>query len=339
MSHEPLLEVDRVVKRFPVGSGYLHAVDEVSFTIGRGESVGLVGESGCGKSTLAKLVTRLADPDDGAIRYNGTDIGATTLRAFARDPTRARIQTVFQDATDSLNPRRTVGDAIAEPLLLLCAMHDRVARRARVEELADQVALPRPCLDRYPHQLSGGQRARVGIARALASRPSLIVLDEPTAALDVSVQAVVLKLLDRLRRDLGVSYLFVSHDLHVVKLLCSRVLVMYLGVIVEAGPVAELFARPQHPYTRALLSASPGAPAGDRITLQGQASSPVDPNPHACRLVGRCPYQKPRCATEIPRLRSEGESTVACHFPLTALDRMTGENAADGNTAETVRVG
>ena len=329
MTRDPLLEVDRVVKRFPVGKCHLHAVDEVSFTIARGESVGLVGESGCGKSTLTKLVTRLTDPDCGAIRFAGADIGSSTLRAFARQPERARIQQVFQDATDSLNPRRTVADAIAEPLLLLCDMRERATRRARIEELADQVALPRLCLDRYPHQLSGGQRARVGIARALASRPSLIVLDEPTAALDVSVQAVVLKLLDRLRQDLGVSYLFVSHDLHVVKLLCSRVLVMYLGVIVEAGPSDELFANPRHPYTRALLSASPGAPAAGRVTLQGQARSPVDPSPTACRLVGRCSHETSRCSAEMPKLQPLGNGEVACHFPLPTVSSVTNRNTAE----------
>jgi oligopeptide/dipeptide ABC transporter ATP-binding protein len=311
----PLLQLEHLVKHYPVAGGSLHAVDDVSFAIERGEAVGLVGESGCGKSTLTTLITRLDDASDGHILFEGAHIGDIPAAEFARRPERARIQKVFQDPTDSLNPRRTVADAIVEPLLLLRRLAPASARRARLEELADLVALPRACLDRFPHQLSGGQRARVGIARALASEPSLLILDEPTAALDVSVQAVILKLLAELRARLGVSYLFVSHDLHVVKLLCTRVLVMYLGKIVESGPTAEIFARPRHPYTRALLSASPGGHTGPRITLAGEARSPINPDPRVCRFYGRCPLGRPECTQSAPVLLAQPNGTaLACHF-------------------------
>lgn len=311
-----LLQLENVVKRYPVAGGLLHAVDGVSFSLMRGESLGLVGESGCGKSTLTTLITRLDDLTEGHIVFEGAHIGDIPARDFARRPERAHIQKVFQDPTDSLNPRMLVADSIAEPLRLLRKLTDRRQLRARIDELADLVALSRACLDRFPHQLSGGQRARVGIARALASEPSLLVLDEPTAALDVSVQAVVLKLLADLRARLGVSYLFVSHDLHVVKLLCSRVLVMYLGKIVEAGETAKVFANPQHPYTRALLSSSPGAHYGPRVVLKGEPRSPINPDPNVCRFYGRCPQSRSECAQSSPVLEPTSFGTeVACRFP------------------------
>jgi oligopeptide/dipeptide ABC transporter ATP-binding protein len=320
MLPRPLLSVENVSKLYPVAGGKLHAVDGVSFNVFPGESVGLVGESGCGKSTLTTLITRLDDPTDGHILFEGVHIGDIPAREFARRPERARIQKVFQDPTDCLNPRLTVGESIAEPVRLLRGLRERRSLRARVEELADLVALPRVCLDRFPHQLSGGQRARVGIARALGSEPSLLVLDEPTAALDVSVQAVVLKLLADLRARLGVSYLFVSHDLHVVKLLCRRVLVMYLGKIVESGETAEVFARPRHPYTRALLSASPGAHCGPRVLLAGEPRSPVNPSLNTCRFHGRCPQGREECARWSPALsRFTNGTEVACHFPAEAV--------------------
>jgi len=233
------------------------AVDGISFTVARGESVGLVGESGCGKSTTSTMVMRLIDKSDGVIMFDGEDIGAIPAKSFAKLPLRKRIQMVFQDPTDSLNPRFTAARAIADPIRRLGGMRGRDAVRARCEALARQVGLPLDLLDRFPHQLSGGQKARVGIARAIALDPDLVVLDEPTAALDVSVQAVVLNLLQELKETLGMSYLFVSHDLNVVGLLCDRVIVMRAGRIVEQGPTAQILVSPQAQYTRDLLAAVP----------------------------------------------------------------------------------
>jgi peptide/nickel transport system ATP-binding protein len=236
------------------------AVDRVSLEVRRGESVGLVGESGCGKSTTSMMLMRLIDKTDGLIRFDGTDIGEIPAKAFARLPLRKRIQMVFQDPTDSLNPRFTAARAIADPILRLGDIAGRDAVRARCEELARRVGLPVELLDRFPHQLSGGQKARVGIARAIALSPDLVVLDEPTAALDVSVQAVVLNLLQDLKASLGMSYLFVSHDLHVVRLLCDRVIVMRAGRIVEQGECEQVLGSPQDDYTRELIAAIPHPP-------------------------------------------------------------------------------
>jgi oligopeptide/dipeptide ABC transporter ATP-binding protein len=312
---EPLLLVERLHKRFPVAGrrgALLHAVDDVSLHIGAGESLGLVGESGCGKSTLVRLLARLLDPTEGRIVFEGEDLVATPALRFARTAARARIQMVFQDPTDSLNPRYTARDTITEPLTLLLGLRGDAARR-RVDEVADQVGLPQELLSRYPHQLSGGQKARVGIARALAVQPRLLILDEPTAALDVSVQAVVLQLLDRLRRELGLSYLFVSHDLNVVRLLTDRVAVMYLGKMVEVGPSDTVFHAPRHPYTQALVSAIPGQ--GPRIRLSGEVASPVDPPPQACRFHGRCPDGMDLCGRQAPpAVRLPGARWVACHL-------------------------
>jgi len=261
----PLLVVEQLVKQYPrrktaaSEAAFVRAVDAISFTVGRGESVGLVGESGCGKSTTSMMVMRLIDQTAGRILFDGEDIGAIRARAFARLPLRKRIQMVFQDPTDSLNPRFTAARAIADPLLRLGGIA-RGELRARCEALAAQVGLPRELLDRFPHQLSGGQKARVGIARAIALSPALVILDEPTAALDVSVQAVVLNLLQDLKQSLGMSYLFVSHDLNVVRLLCDRVIVMRAGQIVEQGPSAQVLDRPTADYTRDLLAAIPHPP-------------------------------------------------------------------------------
>ena len=270
---EALLEVENLAKRFSrvgAAAGWARlagravpapprAVDGISFAVRRGESVGLVGESGCGKSTTSMMVTRLLDADSGTIRFAGHDIGAIPARDFARHPLRARVQMVFQDPTGSLDPRLSASRAIADPLLRLGRLRGE-ALRARVEELAGLVGLPRPLLGRFPHQLSGGQKARVGIARAIALDPELVVLDEPTAALDVSVQAVVLNLLQSLKLRLGISYLFVSHDLHVVRLLCDRVIVMREGRIVEQGSAADVLESPAAAYTRELLAAIPHPP-------------------------------------------------------------------------------
>jgi peptide/nickel transport system ATP-binding protein len=271
---EPLLVVEKLVKEYPRKGAaatfsklfrrgpapepeVFRAVDGISFMVNRGESVGLVGESGCGKSTTSTMIMRLIDKTDGAIMFDGDDIGAIPAKKFATLPLRKRIQMVFQDPTDSLNPRYTAARAIADPILRLGNVGGRDAVRTRCEELADKVGLPRDLLDRFPHQLSGGQKARVGIARAIALDPALVILDEPTAALDVSVQAVVLNLLQELKGSLGMSYLFVSHDLNVVRLLCDRVIVMRAGRIVEQGPTDRVLFSPEADYTRELLAAIP----------------------------------------------------------------------------------
>jgi peptide/nickel transport system ATP-binding protein len=256
----PLLEVRDLVKTYQGKSGPVQAVKGISFAVKKGQSVGLVGESGCGKSTTSAILVRLADPTSGEILFNGEDLAKTPAKDFARDPRRARIQMVFQDATDSFNPRHTARHSIGEPLARLSGL-SRKERQDRIDELADLVGLPRPLLDRFPHQLSGGQKARVGIARAIAVDPEFLILDEPTAALDVSIQAIVLNLLVDLRAKLGISYLFVSHDLHVVRLLCDHVIVMRDGEIVEEGPADRVMEAPTHPYTRELLAAAPTPPA------------------------------------------------------------------------------
>jgi peptide/nickel transport system ATP-binding protein len=266
----PLLQVEHLVKTFGHGAKAVHAVDDVSFTLRAGETLGLVGESGCGKSTTSAIVTRLLDASGGRVLFAGDDLTAVPAKRFARDPRRGAVQMVFQDATDSLNPRFSARRTIADPLLRLTGL-DRRGRDHRVDELAERVGLPHPLLDRLPHQLSGGQKARVGIARALATEPKLLVLDEPTAALDVSIQALVLNLLVDLQADLGMSYLFVSHDLQVVRLLCDRVVVMAGGKVVEEGTTAEVLERPRHDYTRALLAAAPRPPVSPAPAAQAEA--------------------------------------------------------------------
>ncbi len=244
------------MKTFAGKSGPVHAVRGISFSLKRGETLGLVGESGCGKSTTSSMIVRLLDPTSGQIVFNGEDLADAPARGFARDPRRAKIQMVFQDATDSLNPRHTSRQSIAEPLKRLgSGVH-----AGRIEEVADLVGLPLPLLDRFPHQLSGGQKARVGIARAIALDPDLLILDEPTAALDVSIQAVVLNLLIDLQARLGMSYLFVSHDLNVVRLLCDDVIVMQAGQIVEQGKAMQVMRSPATEYTRTLIAAAPQPP-------------------------------------------------------------------------------
>ena len=255
----PLLEVQDLVKTYQGKSGPVHAVRGISFRVNEGQSVGLVGESGCGKSTTSEILVRLIDPTSGTVLFDGQDIANIKAQQFVRDKRRADIQMVFQDATDSLNPRHSARQSIAEPLRRLAGMSG-AKLGARVEELAALVGLPLPLLDRFPHQLSGGQKARVGIARAVALEPRFLILDEPTAALDVSIQALVLNLLVDLRAKLGLSYLFVSHDLHVVRLLCDHVIVMKDGQIVEEGPSERVMRTPAHSYTKALLEAAPKPP-------------------------------------------------------------------------------
>jgi oligopeptide/dipeptide ABC transporter ATP-binding protein len=329
-----LLDVEQVSKQFPAGGGLgplarfkrrlsggpellpkVYAVDDVSFVINKGETVGLVGESGCGKSSLVRTLTRLLDVTGGSIKLGERELSLKPARVFARDRDRARIQMVFQDAGESVNPRFTGFDAIADPLRRLRKLRGK-ALKERVEAVATQCGLPLQLLTRFPHQLSGGQRARVGIARAIAVGPELLVLDEPTAALDVSVQVVILQLLQQLKREFGMSYLFVSHDLSVVRLLCDRVLVMYLGKIVESGPAAEVFEHPLHPYTQALVAAVPRLhdDGVERLRLTGEPRSPIDPDPNVCRFYGRCPRGTEACKTTMPALRSFGVRQVACHF-------------------------
>ncbi|MEP6701857.1 MAG: dipeptide ABC transporter ATP-binding protein [Betaproteobacteria bacterium] len=317
-SSVPMLRAENLVKEFPVHTGFfggggevVHAVDNVTFALDRHETLALVGESGCGKSTVGRLVLRLLDPTRGKVLFDGVDIGALSDQALRAQ--RRRMQIIFQDPYASLNPRMTIGQILGEPLRLHGLARGR--EQARVAELLGLVGLNRAHADRYPHEFSGGQRQRIGIARALAVEPSLIVCDEPVSALDVSIQAQVINLLSDLQDRLGLAYLFIAHDLAVVKHIATRVAVMYLGRIVESGERAQLFAEPRHPYTQALLSAVPiPAPglARQRVVLQGDVPSPIAP-PSGCHFRTRCPYAQPLCAAEQPPL--EGDShAVACHF-------------------------
>jgi oligopeptide/dipeptide ABC transporter ATP-binding protein len=312
--------VEALQKHFPLPSWrpwvaprLVRAVDDVSVQVAAGETLGLVGESGCGKSTLARCVLRLLEPSAGRIRFDGielTSLGDEDLRRRRRD-----VQMVFQDPTASLNPRLSVGATVAEPLRLHTDL-DAAGCRARADEVLEEVGLGAALRTRYPHQLSGGQRQRVNIARAIATRPRLVVLDEPTSALDVSLRARVILLLDELKRHLRMTYLFISHDLSTVRYLSDRVAVMYLGVVVEEAPAAELFARPTHPYTRALLSAIP-VPDPDvkvkRLVLAGEVPSPIDV-PAGCRLRRRCPLAEPVCAEPVVLREVAPGHRVACHL-------------------------
>lgn len=314
---DALLQVTNLAKHYLVaGGGYrrrvLTALSGVSLSVHQGETLGVVGESGSGKSTLGRCLLRLEDPTSGQVLFRGTDL--TRLPAGALRRLRRHLQMVFQDPADSLNPRMTVGEAVGEPLRLH-GIAGGAGARQQVVDLFDLVGLTPAHLGRYPHQLSGGQQQRVGIARALASRPEFVVLDEPTSALDVSVQAQLLNLLRGLQQRMGLGYLFISHDLSVVSYMAQRVLVMYLGRIVEEGPTNLLFAEPGHPYTRALLSAVPvNAPweRPQRIVLRGEPPSPLQP-PQGCVFAPRCPWAVERCRREPQALQPLGpERRVAC---------------------------
>ena len=316
-----VLEVKDLTKHFPVRSGLLgrtvghvQAVDGVSFAIRKGETLGLVGESGSGKSTVGKAVMRLHDVTSGEVHLHGQDI--TNLSGHPLRTARQQMQMVFQDPYASLNPRLSVGSILTEPL----ENYETVARAERRQyagDLLERVGLRRDALIRYPHEFSGGQRQRLGVARALALNPSLIVADEPVSALDVSVQAQVLNLLIRLQRELDLAYLFISHDLAVVEHISHRVAVMYLGTLVEVADKESLFANPTHPYTQALLSAVPKPDPTvrrDRMILSGDIPSPIDP-PSGCRFHTRCQFAEARCRAEVPKLRTVGEEhSVACHL-------------------------
>jgi peptide/nickel transport system ATP-binding protein len=317
-SAEPLLEAEGLVKHFPLPRRSflavpetVHAVNDVSVKVMPGESVGIVGESGCGKSTLARLVTRLHTPDAGRIRFMGQEIG--TLRGEALRALRPKLQMVFQDPYASLNPRMRVGDILAEPLRTHGRVADAAAARQRVAALLDTVGLNPAWAARFPHEFSGGQRQRISIARALALDPALIVADEPVSALDVNVQAQVLNVMLELRERLGLSYLFIAHDLAVVRAFCDRVAVMYLGRIVEEAPAAELFARPSHPYTVSLLSAVP-EPGRERIVLGGEPPSALR-LPTGCAFRERCPVAVATCAEPPPLIEVASDHRVLCHRP------------------------
>ncbi len=327
----PLLSVRGLEKHFPVARGviftrvigHVRAVDGVSFDLAEGETLSLVGESGCGKSTPARLVLRLLEPTGGTIRFAGEDI--TRTPASALTPIRRAMQPVFQDPYASLNPRMTVGRIIAEPMEVH-GIGDGASRRARVDELLRLVGLAPYHAQRYPHELSGGQRQRVGIARALSGGPRLVVCDEPVSALDVSIQAQVLNLLKDLQNRLGLSYLFIAHDLAVVRHVSDRIAVMYLGEIVETAPTAALYAAPRHPYTQALLSAIPVPDPGRRrgqAARGGDVPSPMAPPP-GCRFSTRCAHVVSRCREERPALRPLADGhLVACHraeeLPIPAI--------------------
>jgi oligopeptide/dipeptide ABC transporter ATP-binding protein len=326
-TNTPLIEVKNLVKHFPIKRGVIFqhqvgavkAVDDISFDVTRGETLGIVGETGCGKSTTARLLVRLLDATGGTILFDGQDIAAlkgADLKALHRE-----MQMIFQDPYSSLNPRKTVGSIISDPFVIHGMLKGDGERKKRVQELMDRVGLNPEHYNRYPHEFSGGQRQRIGVARAIALEPKLLVADEPVSALDVSIQAQVLNLLRGLQREMGLTLVFIAHDLSVVRHMCDRVAVMYLGKVVELAASDELYSFPRHPYTGALLAAVPVAdPSGanrERQLLSGDVPSPANP-PAACRFHTRCPKAKEICSVQEPALENKsGTGVAACHFPLT----------------------
>ncbi|MFE6173405.1 ABC transporter ATP-binding protein [Streptomyces sp. NPDC056464] len=327
---EPLLVVEKLVKHFPVKGGFpirrtvgqVQAVDGIDLTVHVGESFGLVGESGCGKSTTGRLITKLLEPTGGRISYRGKDITTATRRQLA--PIRPEIQMIFQDPYSSLNPRQTVGKIISGPMEIN-NVNPAGGREKRVRELLEIVGLNPEHFNRFPHEFSGGQRQRIGVARALALEPKLIVADEPVSALDVSIQAQVVNLLQKVQQELGIAFLFIAHDLAVVRHFSQRVAVMYLGKVIEVGDRDSIYTRPRHPYTHALLSAVPEVNVSgeegaqrERIRLAGDVPSPISP-PSGCRFRTRCWKAQDKCATEEPPLiqisGNHAGHLTACHFP------------------------
>jgi oligopeptide transport system ATP-binding protein len=345
---EPLLRVEGLVKHFPLTQGIvfkktigqLRAVDGVSFTLESGETLGLVGESGCGKSTVSKLLMQLEKPTAGQVFYKGTDV--TSLQGKELRRLRRNIQIIFQDPYSSLNPRMTVGDIVGEPWEIHPDVVPKEQRQTKVRELLERVGLNPDFVNRYPHQFSGGQRQRIGIARALALQPEIIVCDEPVSALDVSVQAQVVNLLEELQRDFGLAYIFIAHDLSVVRHISDRVAVMYLGSIVELGTEDDIYEKSAHPYTQALLSAVPvldpeARAHKQRIMLTGDVPSPANP-PSGCRFRTRCWKAQDICATEPPELVDRGQGhPVACHFAEAATIVGTGDDHVPQPTTELSR--
>jgi peptide/nickel transport system ATP-binding protein/oligopeptide transport system ATP-binding protein len=323
----PLIEVRDLVKHFPITRGIIFrrqigavkAVDGVSFDVLRGETLGIVGETGCGKSTTARLLVRLLDPTSGSVSFEGEDIGGRhkdELKALHRE-----VQMIFQDPYSSLNPRKTVGSIIADPFAIHGMLKGDGERKNRVQELMDRVGLNPEHYNRYPHEFSGGQRQRIGVARAIALEPKVLVADEPVSALDVSIQAQVLNLLRNLQKEMGLTLIFIAHDLSVVRHMCDRVAVMYLGKVVELAPADALYTYPRHPYTGALLSAvpvpNPSNVRRERALLTGDVPSPANP-PSACRFHTRCPKAQAKCSEDEPPLEDKGGGTqAACHYPLT----------------------
>ena len=311
-----ILEVKNLKKYFKTARGLLHAVDDVSFTIERGKTLGIVGESGCGKSTTGRAILRLVEPTDGQVLFNGVDI--TALSARKMQEMRHQMQIIFQDPFSSLDPRKTVSQTIAEPIIENKILKDKKAINERVKELMETVGLAERLVNTYPHELDCGRRQRIGIARALAMEPQFIVCDEPVSALDVSIQAQILNLLQDLKEQMGLTFIFITHDLSVVNHFADEIAVMYLGQLIEKAPTEELFNHPVHPYTRALLSAIPipevGIERPQRILLRGEISSPIDP-PDECRFAKRCIYTCEKCHGSCPGLIEITKGHfVACHL-------------------------
>ena len=308
---EPLLQVDHLKKYFKSAKGTVHAVDDVSFTIEKGKTLGVVGESGCGKSTLGRTIIRLQEPTEGTVLFEGKNISALNQKELWKQ--RREMQMIFQDPFSSLNPRMTISQTIEEPLKLYGLCADKESRQKRVAELMDTVGLARRLYNTYPHELDGGRRQRIGIARALALQPKFIVCDEPVSALDVSIQAQILELMQDLQKELNLTYMFITHDLSVVHHISDDIMVMYLGQVIEKAPAEVLFANPVHPYTQALLSAIP-VPSlhnrKERILMKGELTSPIDPE---CRFCSRCPYAEEMCHAGNPALKEiEAGHFVAC---------------------------